>query len=289
MLVTVAIINYNYGRFLEKAIESALVQAAEATEVEVLVIDDGSTDESEVVFASYAGHPRIRISRSGNSGFGASLGRAVLEARGEWVMLLDADDWFEPQKLRIIRPHLTPEKGSVKNANRFVDESGRASGKTGAAGNTSTLTIFRKKALEILPVDDESGFYLFELCNLNLTVPDALTIHRIHGASMASQTRYEYERRGACYRSMMRKLATWGNQSPSWVSASHRKNAARVFHGMAVFASTEAAICAGQRWKALRNAMSFWLLTRNHKVGLRAIARAVLLRPLPSREHIFLS
>lgn len=287
--ITIAIINYNYGRFLSQALESALCQRAPQTDVEVLVIDDGSTDCSEEVFANYSGYSNVRLSRSRNLGFGASLGRAVTESKGEWIMLLDADDWFAIDKLRIIRPLLTESTLYLKNENKFVDVFGRASGKIGAGGNTSTLTIKRSAALEILPVDDESGFYLLHLSGYSNSVPDPLTYHRIHSTSLASHYFAEYARREKRYANIMRKLENWAMSRPAWMSDSARIHALNTFGAMKAFAAVEASIRKKNRIGAAATAITSASYIGLNIKWIRILARALLLKPIPSREAIFLS
>jgi len=91
-LVSIIVLCHNYGRFLREAIDSALAQTY--PNCEVLVLDDGSTDDSLEVARSYGDavrvftHPNMGIERTGN--------RGVEEARGEYTAFLSADDLFEP-------------------------------------------------------------------------------------------------------------------------------------------------------------------------------------------------
>jgi glycosyltransferase involved in cell wall biosynthesis len=90
-LVTIIVICHNYGRFLAEAIESALAQTY--PNCEVLVIDDGSTDDSLDVASRYRGS--VRILTHPNMGLERTCNRAVAEARGEYFAFLSADDVFE--------------------------------------------------------------------------------------------------------------------------------------------------------------------------------------------------
>ena len=90
--LSVAINNYNYGRFLGRAIESALNQ--DYPHVDVVVVDDGSTDESAEVMARYAG--RITAVHQANSGQAAALNSGFARCRGDVVVFLDADDVLLP-------------------------------------------------------------------------------------------------------------------------------------------------------------------------------------------------
>lgn len=95
--VTVIIPNYNNASVIRRAIESVLAQTF--TNFELLVVDDASTDESVAVVRTYD-DPRLRLLvNESNIGLGGVWNRAVREARGEWVALLDSDDSWEPDKL----------------------------------------------------------------------------------------------------------------------------------------------------------------------------------------------
>jgi glycosyltransferase involved in cell wall biosynthesis len=93
-LVSILINNYNYGHFLAKAIDSALSQTY--ANVEVIVVDDGSTDDSREILASYG--DRIHPILQSNGGQASSFNAGFAACRGEIICLLDADDWFLPHK-----------------------------------------------------------------------------------------------------------------------------------------------------------------------------------------------
>ncbi|HEX6699162.1 MAG TPA: glycosyltransferase family A protein [Gaiellaceae bacterium] len=95
-LVTVVIGVYNCERYLGEAIESVLAQTHPA--VELIVVDDGSTDRSGEVAESYG--ERVRCIRQENGGMAAARNRAIPEAHGSYLSFLDADDRFPPDKLR---------------------------------------------------------------------------------------------------------------------------------------------------------------------------------------------
>jgi glycosyltransferase involved in cell wall biosynthesis len=94
-LITVIIGAYNAERYLGEAIESVLAQTYR--NFELIVVDDGSTDRTGEIAASY-GDP-VRCIRQANGGMAASRNRAIPEARGDYLAFLDADDRFPPEKL----------------------------------------------------------------------------------------------------------------------------------------------------------------------------------------------
>lgn len=94
-VVSIIITNHNYASFLPQAIESALGQTYPCTEV--IVVDDGSTDTSHEIIASY--RDRIIPVLKGNGGQGSAFNAGYTASRGDLVAFLDADDVFRPEKL----------------------------------------------------------------------------------------------------------------------------------------------------------------------------------------------
>jgi glycosyltransferase involved in cell wall biosynthesis len=94
-LVSVIIPVYNCETYLAEAIDSVLAQTY--APVEIIVVDDGSTDGSAQVAARYA--PRVRCLHQENSGIGAARNRGIEQASGNLLTFLDADDLWSPDKL----------------------------------------------------------------------------------------------------------------------------------------------------------------------------------------------
>jgi glycosyltransferase involved in cell wall biosynthesis len=94
-LVSILINNYNYGRFLGEAIESALSQTYRP--VEIIVVDDGSTDNSRKIIAQY-GNRIIPILKE-NGGQASAFNAGFAASRGEIICFLDADDEYLPGKI----------------------------------------------------------------------------------------------------------------------------------------------------------------------------------------------
>lgn len=97
-LVSILINNYNYGRFLGEAIESALNQTYK--EREVIVVDDGSTDNSRQVISGYG--DRIIPVLKENGGQASAFNAGFAASRGEIICFLDSDDIFCPEKVEKI-------------------------------------------------------------------------------------------------------------------------------------------------------------------------------------------
>ncbi|MGI9068132.1 MAG: glycosyltransferase family 2 protein [Pyrinomonadaceae bacterium] len=120
--VSVIIPNYNYAHYLPLAIDSVLAQTY--PNVEIVVVDDGSTDNSETVLKSYVN--RIRWLRQQNQGVAMARNLGVRETRGEFVAFLDADDLWLPLKLerQVQRFFDDPELGLVHCGMEEIDHTG---------------------------------------------------------------------------------------------------------------------------------------------------------------------
>ena len=124
--VSVVIPAYNHARYLPAAIDSALAQTY--APVEVIVVDDGSTDDTPRVLAAYG--DRIRVIRQANQGAGAARNAGLAASRGEYVAFLDSDDIWLPRKLELQmgRFDADPALGLVHCGAETIDEHGRTTG-----------------------------------------------------------------------------------------------------------------------------------------------------------------
>ncbi len=95
MSVSLVIATFNHGRLLPEALDSAIGQTLEG--VEIVVVDDGSTDDTPAVLARYG--DRIRVVHQSNRGLAAARNTGLAAARGAYVSFLDADDVLMPTKL----------------------------------------------------------------------------------------------------------------------------------------------------------------------------------------------
>lgn len=106
MLVSVIITAYNYGRYIERAIRSAMSQSLERSAYEIIVIDDASTDETFRILENYKEDVRIfRLEK--NVGLAHARNFGIQKARGQYVVFLDADDYFQHDILKIQSVFLT--------------------------------------------------------------------------------------------------------------------------------------------------------------------------------------
>jgi GT2 family glycosyltransferase/glycosyltransferase involved in cell wall biosynthesis len=92
--VSVVIPCYNAGLYLDEAVQSALAQTW--SDIEIIIVDDGSTDASTLQLLNESTWPRVRVFRQANAGPAAARNRAIREATGDYILPLDADDTLEP-------------------------------------------------------------------------------------------------------------------------------------------------------------------------------------------------
>ncbi len=122
--ISVIIPLYNLRDFVGEAIESVLAQTLEPTAMEILVIDDGSTDGGGEIVARYA--PLVRCLRQANRGLSAARNAGIRESRAPFLTFLDADDRILPEKLALQLEafRAQPELGAVYCGWHCIDATG---------------------------------------------------------------------------------------------------------------------------------------------------------------------
>jgi glycosyl transferase family 2 len=125
-LVSVIVPAFNAAFTVEETLRSVLAQTYER--IEVIVVDDGSTDDTVATVANVAGHDaRVRLERQTRRGVAAARNRAIRVASGEFIAPMDADDLWHPSKLQrqIERfQGCEPDLGLVYSWHRFIDADG---------------------------------------------------------------------------------------------------------------------------------------------------------------------
>jgi hypothetical protein len=206
--ITVLITTYNYGQFIEEAVDSVLAQDYPIDKVEILVIDDGSTDDTSERIKKYGS--RVEYLYKPNGGQASALNYGFTRARGEIVTLLDADDLYTPRKLKTIAEAFDkdPMLGMVYHRVEiwymdsgkreewyFAEVSGdihREPKKFVSYLTPPTQAIsFRMSYLKLLlPIPQEirmlADCYISALIPYRaavLAIPETLAIYRIHGVN----------------------------------------------------------------------------------------------------------
>lgn len=202
--VSVVIDNYNYGRFLREALDSILGQGVRA---EIVVADDGSTDDSREILAEYAGRG-VRAVLQERQGQAAAFNNGLAAATGDIVCLLDSDDVFLPGKLEaVLRAFEDPKVACVQHflhdsdaalkplPRRFPKWPPRYSLEDLAAGRvefTATSGVaFRRGVLEkLLPIPGDLFYYLDHFLTAQAllhgeiaNIPEVYGLHRQHGGN----------------------------------------------------------------------------------------------------------
>ena len=157
--VSVVIPCYNYGHFLSEAIESCLRQTLSPTEV--VVVDDGSLDDTGAVVSNYS---QVRYVWQSNKGLAAARNRGLAEAQGDFLVFLDADDMLSPAFLQRGLAVLEASPLDVAYVYTPVQYFGRMSGvkatspfsaRTLRYGNyINASALFRRSAFDVVKYDE---------------------------------------------------------------------------------------------------------------------------------------
>ena len=147
MSVTIVVLNYNYARFVAEAVMSALAQTW--ADVEVVVVDNGSTDGSLEVIRPFGDAIRL-VRQPVNIGQGQGYNLGFEAARGDWILWLDADDRLDPEAIATCMALVNPRTAKVQFALRHIDATGRALG---------SMTPFVRHAGDVVPLIQRFGHY----------------------------------------------------------------------------------------------------------------------------------
>ena len=120
--ITALVDTYNQDRYIEQALVSVIEQDLPASEFEVIVVDDGSTDKTSSIVRKFL--PRIRYLRKNNAGQASAFNVGFAEVKSDIVSLLDGDDWWAKGKIATVLHHLdrNPSDLAVSHAYYEVHE-----------------------------------------------------------------------------------------------------------------------------------------------------------------------
>lgn len=120
-LVSIVIATYNMGQYIDQAIDSILQQTWK--NIEVIVVDDGSTDNTSAVMDGYQDNPKVIYIKNENQGQPKAKNCGIKHTKGDFIAFCDADDLWEPNKLDVQMPlFANPNVGVVYSEVSNIDE-----------------------------------------------------------------------------------------------------------------------------------------------------------------------
>ena len=208
--VTVRISAYNHSAFVEQAVRSVVDQTYE--DFELIVIDDGSTDETPFILERLSKLYGFYFERQSNMGVSKTLNKITNIAKGEYISGVASDDYYHPRKLELLVPILErhPHAAVVHAAADFVDRDGSKINSSQYARKQSEkmdgnifhsllvrgcyidgpTTVIRKEALEAVggydegcPIEDWDMWLKLAKRYQFLYHPEVVAFYRCHGAN----------------------------------------------------------------------------------------------------------
>jgi glycosyltransferase involved in cell wall biosynthesis len=211
-LVSVLIDTYNQERFIEEALVSVLEQDFPRRDMEIVVVDDGSTDRTPEIVRKF--EPDVRLLRKTNGGQASAFNAGIPKTRGEVVAFLDGDDWWAKNKLRrvielmsddsslgivghgisIVQPDGSEQVETLRNGFRFSANTIHGArlfrvrrsflGASRMAIRAELLRLIGSIPEAIVIEADEYLFTLASVLSLAQILPEALTYYRLHDANL---------------------------------------------------------------------------------------------------------
>ena len=308
---TVLIDAYNYGHYIEEAVSSVLEQDFPLEHREILVVDDGSTDDTAARLRKFGG--AIRVLQKPNGGQASAFNYGFEQARGEAIALLDADDVWLPEKLARIyeafernrdagmiyhRMYLWNGANETAEDSYFIPISGRVTESRRALlrypmVGTSCLAFRRAALKKLLPVPEtlrsQADAFLTALIILVapvVAVKEFLGKYRLHGANLfqtegRQTSREQIEHRMAMRATLLAEIESWLQKNGHDIHAGDLR--AYLTQWKKAQEQDGFALKAPGRWKYFRHLLGLpWtygeIMTRRHRVYgyLRAYAALVL-------------
>ncbi|HAR40450.1 MAG TPA: hypothetical protein DCR68_03680 [Coprothermobacter sp.] len=211
-LVSIIIDNYNYGRFIQDAIESTLNQTY--PNIEVIVVDDGSTDSSREIISRYASAGRVKAVLKENGGLASAMNAGFEVSSGDLVVFLDSDDVLKPEAIEDAVRAWHPGVSKVQWRLEAIDGEGNSMGLFFPPLNAHLLNgnvrqivkrwfyfgaspqsgnMYSRDFLEVaMPLPEEewracADYPLFAAAVFYgevISLPDVLGLYRLHGGNI---------------------------------------------------------------------------------------------------------
>ncbi len=180
MIVSVIITCYNYAHYLEEAIRSCLTQSLSESAYEIVVVNDGGSDDANRILEPFKNKVRL-FHLPENAGVAAARNFGVKQAKGSYVVFLDADDCIHPDLLYVQHLHLkeNPKLDAVSVDYHLMDEHGNHLQHLHAPDRPIACGImFRKELLLDVGLYDEA-FRAREEEDLRIRFTKKYSIHNI--------------------------------------------------------------------------------------------------------------
>lgn len=110
-------------KFFDKCIKSIL--DVQSSEIEIIVIDDGSPEEFLPILSTFSNYSRVKIIHTQNAGVSAARNRGIQEASGEWILFVDSDDYMDTDALQKVIKYAFENEGDVVIFNGCRDKEGK--------------------------------------------------------------------------------------------------------------------------------------------------------------------
>jgi len=252
-LVSVVIDTYNHEHFIEDAIRSALDQDFPRSRMEILVIDDGSTDRTPEIVRKF--EPQVRLLRKQNGGQASAISFGAARATGKFVAFLDGDDVWLPSKLSRVAQEFAKDPrtvmvyhrytiwdfqdGSLREPVGFAEISGdiladKLKQRLFTGAMTSALAFRRDCLCRVMPVPDKCSYMqdIYLIATISCLgpvscVPERLTKYRIHGQNL-----YFLRPREFNLRVLESRVGTWQaviRSAEGWIRVNTSE---KTLHGM---------------------------------------------------------
>ena len=228
-MISVIVPVYNVEPYLRKCLDSILVQTYR--DLEILTIDDGSTDGSGRICDEYAGKDdRIKVSHTENRGLSAARNLGLDNATGDWVGFVDSDDWIEPDMYEVLLRKAEETGADVVECGCYLEYP-----RGTVEINRPSISVSGVEAIQYLLREDISNAVWDKLwkrrCFDNIRFPEGrifeehATTYRVFGAISAlctiSSIKYHYFYRPKS----LSQIHSIKNLTDCWISNLERKEA----------------------------------------------------------------
>jgi glycosyltransferase involved in cell wall biosynthesis len=285
LTASVLVNNYNNGRYLRACVDSVLAQTRPADEV--IVYDDGSTDDSLAILRSYGTritviegvHDNSRQSRASQSN---AVYQAFLASRGDWLFLLDGDDLFQPAKVETVLRSIgdRTDLSLVQSVCLLVDEQGNPTGRY------RDERFHQRNLRDLMFRENDVDFYY----PTSAMVVSRAALQRVLPLDMSVAPELACDTRIAMCMPLLGEvltleepLAVWRRHSTSYITSlesSRWFQARQTRRRLKVFNASAAALGAPR--------LSLWKNRRFHRQVIGALLPTVLRNKLRGRSQVLI-